>query len=84
MRAHLHRIIDNQKLNLFHETGRKGHPYTLFCTKNRASFERKLEEYAKEIDKMFLLIEMTQMRKGTLKSTKDLLDCKIRLHTLND
>ena len=33
-------------------------PYTLYCTKNRASFERKLKEYAKEIDKMFSLIEI--------------------------
>ena len=33
LRVHLHRIIDKQKLELFHETGRKGHSYTLFCIK---------------------------------------------------
>ena len=59
LRAHLHRIIDDHQLDLFHETERKGSPYILVCTKNRASYERRLKEYAKDIDKMKLLIEIT-------------------------
>ena len=58
LRAHLHRKIDDHQLDLFHETERKGRPYTLVCTKNRASYERRLKEYAKDIDKMKLLIKI--------------------------
>ena len=58
LRAHLHRIIDDHQLDLFHETERKGSPYILVCTKNRASYERRLKEYTKDVDKMKLLIEM--------------------------
>ena len=41
-----------------------------FRTKNRVSFERKLKEYAKEIDKMFSLIEMAQIPKAILRLTR--------------
>ena len=49
LRRHLHQIIDRRGLDLFHETERRGSPYTLVCTKNRASHERRLEEYAEDL-----------------------------------
>ena len=30
-------------------TERRGRPYTLVCTKNRASYKRRLTEYGKDI-----------------------------------
>ena len=56
LRAHLHRVIDHHRLDLDHETERRGRPYTLVCTKNRASHRRRLAEYAKDVSWMRGLI----------------------------
>ena len=56
LRAHLHRVIDHHRLDLDHETERRGRPYTLVCTKNRASHRRRLAEYAKDVSWMRRLI----------------------------
>ena len=56
LRAHLHRIIDHHRLDIDHETERRGRPYTLVCTKNRASHRRRLAEYAKDVSWMRRLI----------------------------
>jgi len=40
-RKHLHRIIDMQNLDVDHETERKGRPFTLVLTKNRATYKAK-------------------------------------------
>ena len=48
LRQHLHQQIDRHRLDCAHVTERRGRPYTLVCTKNRASFERDLKQY--EID----------------------------------
>ncbi|MCY3840616.1 MAG: hypothetical protein OXH09_18535 [Gammaproteobacteria bacterium] len=37
LRKHLHRIIDEHRLDMSHETERRGRPFTLVCTKNRAT-----------------------------------------------
>ena len=52
LRQHLHRTIDNHGLDMSHETERRGRPYTLVCTKNRASHVRRLEEYAEDLSCM--------------------------------
>lgn len=57
LRRHLHGIIDANGLDLFHETERRGRPYTLVCTKNRASHERRLAEYAEDVVRMGSLLE---------------------------
>ena len=57
LRRHLHGIIDRHGLDMSHETERRGSPYTLVCTKNRASHERRLEEYAEDIARMRSLLE---------------------------
>ena len=56
LRAHLHRVIDHHRLDVDHETERRGRPYTLVCTKNRASHRRRLAEYAKDVSWMHRLI----------------------------
>ena len=57
LRKHLHRQIDQGRLDLFHQTERRGSPFTLVCTKNRASHERRLVEYREDVACMRSLIE---------------------------
>ena len=57
LRAHLHQQIDRCGLDMSHVTERRGRPYTLVCTKNRASYERRLAEYAKDIEWMASMVE---------------------------
>ena len=57
LRAHLHQIIDRQQLDIKHVTERRGRPFTLVCTKTRASHKRRLTEYAKDVSCMQGLIE---------------------------
>ena len=52
LRAHLHQIIDYNHLDLTHETERRGKPYTLVCTKTRATYRRRLAEYAEDVSCM--------------------------------
>ena len=59
LRAHLHQTIDRHGIDLDHVTERRGRPYTLVCTKNRASHKRRLAEYAKDVAAMRLLIRST-------------------------
>ena len=56
LRKHLHRVIDSHRLDLDHVTARSGRPYTLVCTKNRASHERRLKEYAEDLRRMSSLL----------------------------
>ena len=56
LRKHLHRVIDQHRLDLSHETERRGRPFTLVCTKNRASHKRRLAEYAEDIAHMDSLV----------------------------
>ena len=64
LRRHLHQVIDRGGLDLYHETERRGSPYTLVCTKNRASHERRLEEYAEDLRCMGKLLASTPEGKG--------------------
>ena len=57
LRAHLHQIIDRQQLDIEHVTERRGRPFTLVCTKTRASHKRRLAEYAEDVSCMQGLIE---------------------------
>ena len=57
LRAHLHQIIDRQELDIEHVTERRGRPFTLVCTKTRASHKRRLAEYAEDVSRMQGLIE---------------------------
>ena len=48
-RRHLHQQIDGHGCDMTHVTERTGSPYTLVCTKNRASYERKKAEFATNV-----------------------------------
>ena len=53
LRARLHQIIDARHgLDIDHETERRGRPFTLVCTKNRASHKRRLAEYSVDMEWM--------------------------------
>ena len=56
LRAHLHQAIDDRGLDIEHVTERRGSPFTLVCTKTRASHRRRLAEYAEDISCMRDLI----------------------------
>ncbi len=56
LRRHLHQVIDRRGLDLNHVTKRQDSPYTLVCTKNRASHERRLKEYAEDLRCMGTLL----------------------------
>ena len=49
LRAHLHQTIDGRGLDIEHVTERRGRPFTLVCTKTRASHQRRLAEYAEDV-----------------------------------
>jgi hypothetical protein len=49
-RQHLHRVIDEQKLDATHVTERRGRPYTLVCTKTTASYEEALKAHQVDLD----------------------------------
>ena len=56
LRWHLHQVIDEARLDMDHETLRRGSPHTLICTKNRASHQRRLQEYAEDLRSMRKLL----------------------------
>ena len=56
LRGHLHQIIERHRLDLDHVTERCGRPYTLVCTKNRATHKRRLAEYAEDVAAMRTLL----------------------------
>ena len=56
LRRHLHREIDRYRLDLTHVTERRGRPFTLICTKTRASHKRRLAEYAEDVARMRSLV----------------------------
>ena len=68
LRRHLHGIIEDNGLDLLHETERKGRPYTLVCTKTRAGHQRRLAQYAEDLTHMGLLVE-TAERSGATAAT---------------
>ena len=52
LRNHLEGAIRMADLDLDTKTEKKGRPYTLVCTKNRASYKRRLAEYAEDVERM--------------------------------
>ena len=54
-REHLRTVIQRQGLDISYETERTGRPYKLICTKTRASYEQRLEQYSEDIAHMRLL-----------------------------
>ncbi len=57
-RQHLHRQIDSHGCDITHVTERKGSPQTLVCTKTRASYERRQQQFETDTH---LLAELRDM-----------------------
>jgi predicted 2-oxoglutarate/Fe(II)-dependent dioxygenase YbiX len=57
-RSHLKNNIRNQKLDINQITEKKGRPYTLICTKNRASYHEALKQKASDQQAWQDLIEL--------------------------
>jgi hypothetical protein len=57
-RQHLHRQIDSHGCDMTHVTERKGSPQTLICTKTRASYERRQQQFETDTQ---LLAELRDM-----------------------
>jgi hypothetical protein len=49
LRHHLHSQIARHRLDLTHVTERKGRPQTLVCTKNQATYKRRLAQFNKDV-----------------------------------
>lgn len=58
LRKHLHQRIKAARLDMTHVTERRGSPFTLVCTKNRASHKRRLAEYAEDVARMSSLVRL--------------------------
>ena len=52
IRFDLQRLIQSMHLDIDFHTVRKGSPHRLVCVKNRASFQRRLEQYAEDVASM--------------------------------
>lgn len=50
IRSHIESNIKRQRLDIDCATDKKGRPYTLICTKNRASYQRALQQKANDIE----------------------------------
>jgi 2OG-Fe(II) oxygenase superfamily len=57
-RRHLHNMIDRHGLDMTHETDRVGSPQTLVCTKDRRTFDRRMDQYRDEIAAMRTLVKL--------------------------
>ncbi len=56
LRQHVESMISRLTLDIACKTERKGSPHTLICTKNRATFRRRCEQYAADVAHMRLLV----------------------------
>ena len=45
----MHQQIEKHRLDMTHVTERKGSPQTLVCTKDRRGYQRRCEQYVKDI-----------------------------------
>ena len=56
IREQIHNFIERLGLDMTHVTERKGSPYTLVCTKTRATYERVCDQYRRDVADMLRLI----------------------------
>ena len=69
-RQHLHQQIEKHSLDMTHVTDRKGSPQTLVCTKDRRTYQRRCEQYRKDIAALAALAE--QAEKASVGNADDL------------
>ena len=65
LRGHLRREIERAGVDISCETERRGSPYTLVCTKTRASHERRLRQYRADIVEMHRLAGTAEAAAGS-------------------
>lgn len=63
-RRHLHQVIDGKKLDTTHVTERSGRPYTLVCTKTKASYERALKAHQVDLDHLAKIRKLLEWHEG--------------------
>src|SRR5262249_11637742 len=63
-RRHLHQVIDGRKLDTTHVTERRGRPYTLVCTKTKASYERALRAHEVDLDHLAKVRKLLEWHEG--------------------
>ena len=56
LRRHVQQVIRSHQLDIDCKTEHRGRPYKLVCTKNRASYRRRLKEYAADVSHMRALV----------------------------
>lgn len=66
-RQHLHRIIDDKVLDTTHVTERRGRPYTLVCTKTKASYDRALKAHHVDLDHLAKTCKLLKWHEGSRK-----------------
>ncbi len=73
-RKHLHQIINGKKLDTTHATERRGRPYTLVCTKTKASYERALAAHHVDLDHLTKIRKLLEWHEGLLAESAGLGD----------
>jgi hypothetical protein len=63
-RRHLHEKIERNQLDTTHVTERKGRPYTLVCTKTKASYERALKAHQLDLDQLAKIRKLLDWHRG--------------------
>jgi hypothetical protein len=63
-RQHLHRVIDGKKLDTTHFTERRGRPFTLVCTKTKASYDRALKAHQVDLDHLAKMRKLLDWHDG--------------------
>jgi hypothetical protein len=66
-RQHLHNVIDQRKLDTTHVTDRRGSPYTLVCTKTKASFDQALLSHQVDLDHLAKIRKLNEWHDGLKK-----------------
>jgi predicted 2-oxoglutarate/Fe(II)-dependent dioxygenase YbiX len=59
-RRHLHQVIDRKKLDTTHATERSGRPFTLVCTKTKASYQRALDAHHVDLNQLAKMQELVE------------------------
>ena len=57
-------MIDGHRLDMTHVTERVGSPQTLVCTKDRRTFDRRMNQYQDEIAAMRTLVKLAPKAGG--------------------
>ncbi|MXX96561.1 MAG: 2OG-Fe(II) oxygenase [Rhodothermaceae bacterium] len=74
LRTHIEVTIKKLRLDMDLATERQNRPYTLVCTKNRATYKRRLKEYFEDVRCMNMLL-MLVPREGTEDAELDRVQC---------